>query len=233
MPKSNNPEREQRILDAAVDLFIRYGYDKTAVSDIARDAGVSQGGIYLHFDSKDDLLERLLVREMKVFADSWLARVEADPEGGRIAGMYKNMLYALSSSAFMAALFKQDRRIFGSYMRKPDSFFRRFAGDDMPSPRYQFVSMMQAAGAIRQDIDPAIITHIMNMLAFGLVGMDDVVPEADIPPLDDLIEGIAAIMDRALTPEGGASSETGKAILRQIFDASSQQFDQMQHSEPE
>ena len=69
MAKSGNTEREQRILDAAANLFIHYGFDKTAISDIARDAGVSQGAIYLHFANKEDLLEHLILREMQRFAE--------------------------------------------------------------------------------------------------------------------------------------------------------------------
>lgn len=87
MTKSDNVEREQRILKAAVDLFIHYGYDKTTVSDIARAAGVSKGAIYLHFKSKDDLFEGLLIREMTTHAEKWLELIEADPKGGTIGGM--------------------------------------------------------------------------------------------------------------------------------------------------
>ncbi|MEM7028378.1 MAG: helix-turn-helix domain-containing protein, partial [Chloroflexota bacterium] len=43
MTKSDNKEREERILDAASNLFVHYGYDKTTVDDIAREAGVSKG----------------------------------------------------------------------------------------------------------------------------------------------------------------------------------------------
>jgi len=230
MPRSDNKEREGRILDAAANLFVHYGYDKTAVNDIAREAGVSQGAIYLHFSNKDDLLERLILREMEVFAHAWLERVEADPDGGRIGGMYKNMLYALSSSPFLSATFRQDGRIFGNYMRKPDNFFRRAQAGQSPSPRYQFVQLMQEAGALRTDISADVITHIMNMLAFSMVGMDEIVPPQEIPPLDDLIEGIATIMDRALTPEGGVDSAIGKAIIHQIFNASRQQYQQREAS---
>ncbi|MCC6613018.1 MAG: TetR/AcrR family transcriptional regulator [Anaerolineae bacterium] len=233
MPKSTNVERERRILDSAADLFVHYGYDKTAVNDIARAAGVSQGTMYLHFANKDELLERLIVREMEVFAQAWLERVEADPEGGRIGGMYKNMLYALSSSPFLAATFRQDGRVFGNYMRKPDNVFRRMQEGQAQSPRHLFVQRMQEAGALRTDISADVITHIMNMLAFGLVGMDGVVPSHEMPPLDDLIEGIATIMDRALTPEGGVDGDVGKTIIRQIFEAAREQVQQMEESEQE
>ena len=59
----NNQERADRILDAASKLIVHYGYDKTTVSDIAREAGVSKGAIYLHWASKDDLFEALIFRE--------------------------------------------------------------------------------------------------------------------------------------------------------------------------
>ncbi|MCB0198119.1 MAG: helix-turn-helix transcriptional regulator, partial [Anaerolineae bacterium] len=96
MTQSDNEERKHRILDAAAELFIHYGYDKTTVSDIAREAGVSKGAIYLHFASKDELFEGLLIREMMTYQKNWLERIESDPKGGTIGGMYKNVLYALN-----------------------------------------------------------------------------------------------------------------------------------------
>ncbi|HYG57254.1 MAG TPA: helix-turn-helix domain-containing protein, partial [Symbiobacteriaceae bacterium] len=153
---SENEEREQRILDAAAHLFVHYGYDKTTVSDIARDSGVSKGAIYLHFESKEALLEGLIVRELKAYAEKWLALIEADPKGGTIAGMYKNSLYALTGSAFMTAMFTQDGRVLGNYLRRPDNFFRAFRDKQSHSERYLFVKLMQDAGAIRQELDPKV-----------------------------------------------------------------------------
>lgn len=224
MASSDNEEREQRILDAAAELFVHYGYDKTTVSDIARQAGISKGAIYLHFTSKDGLFEALIRREMQVYGERWFAKLEADPAGGTIAAMYKTSLYAMSSSPFMAALFRQDSRLLGNYLRKPDNFFRTLRAQQTESDRYVFVKMMQEAGAVRQDIDARVIAHIMDILAYGLVGMDGIVPQDGIPPVEAVIEGIAAIMDKALTPEDGGNLEAGKAILRQIVEASRQQF---------
>lgn len=226
MAKSDNEEREQRILDAAADLIVHYGYDKTTVSDIAREAGVSKGTIYLHFESKDDLFEGLLIRETMRYQEKWLDLIEADPEGGTIGGMYKNVLYALSANPFMSAMFRQDRRVLGSYLRKPGNLFRQRD----QSTRYQFVKMMQDAGAMRADIDAKVVAHIMNMLAYGLVAMDEIIAEELIPPTDDIIEGIAEIMDRALTPADETSNEAGKAVVRQISEAARRQ---LEHTEKE
>lgn len=224
MTSSDDAERMKRILDAASNLFLHYGFDKTTVSDIARRAGVSKGTIYLHVDSKDQLLEELIVRELKTYAETWLARLDADPHGGTIAGMYKNSLYALSSSPFMEAIFKQDGRILGSYLRKPGNFFRT----QPQGTRYAFVEMMQEAGAVRQDLDAAVIAHIMDMLAYGLVAMDDIMDRDAMPPTEKIIEGIAAIMDRALTPPDGGDPQAGKRIIKQIADATRAEFEASQ-----
>lgn len=47
-----NPRRAQ-ILDAAERLLLHYGHAKTTVAEIAREAGVSVGSVYLEFEAKD------------------------------------------------------------------------------------------------------------------------------------------------------------------------------------
>jgi AcrR family transcriptional regulator len=54
-------ERRQQILDAALEVFSRRGYHVTNVSDVAAQAGVSQGTIYWYFDSKDELFQAALL----------------------------------------------------------------------------------------------------------------------------------------------------------------------------
>jgi TetR/AcrR family acrAB operon transcriptional repressor len=169
----------------------------------------------------------LISRELRVYAEKWLALIDADPKGGTIGSMYKNSLYALSDSEFMAAMFRQDGRILGNYLRKPDNLFMQMRDSQAESDRYVFVKMMQDAGVMRADIDAKVVAHIMDMLAFGLVGMDDFIPSDQRPPLADIIEGIAAMMDSAFTPDG-VDSEKGKEILQQIADAGRMQFEDLE-----
>jgi AcrR family transcriptional regulator len=49
-------DKRQRILDAARKRFRYYGVRKTTMQEIARDAGVAVGTLYLYFKDKDDLL---------------------------------------------------------------------------------------------------------------------------------------------------------------------------------
>jgi TetR/AcrR family acrAB operon transcriptional repressor len=219
--KPDNEAREERILNAAEKLIIHYGYDKTSVSDIAHEAGISKGAIYLHFASKDELFEALLLRELNRYAEKWLELSEADPKGGTIISIYKNTLYAINSNPFMVRIFKQDRQLLGSYIRKEGNLFQRMGGSSL---RGDFMKMMQDAGAIRKDLDPNIIAHIMNLFSVAIVTVSDIFPEMEIPPLDATIETLGEMMDRALTPADGGNSEAGKAIIRQIMEMSRQQL---------
>ncbi len=54
-PKEKN-SKYHRILEAAVRIFARQGFRQSTVSQIAREAGVADGTIYLYFKNKDDIL---------------------------------------------------------------------------------------------------------------------------------------------------------------------------------
>ena len=57
--------KRQRILDAAAALFIKYGYRKTNISDVAKQAGVAKGTVYLYFKSKPEILAYAIANEKK------------------------------------------------------------------------------------------------------------------------------------------------------------------------
>jgi AcrR family transcriptional regulator len=54
-----SPQREA-ILKAATATFLRYGFKKTSMDDVAQAAGVSRQGLYLYFDTKDFLFREAL-----------------------------------------------------------------------------------------------------------------------------------------------------------------------------
>src|SRR5262245_6506173 len=69
-----DPEKPQQIIDAAIRVFARKGYFNSRVSDIAREAGIAAGTIYLYFDTKEDILITLFRERMAAFVSTlWLA----------------------------------------------------------------------------------------------------------------------------------------------------------------
>ena len=59
--KKSEISRKQ-VLEAAVQALAKRGYARTSVGDIAAAAGMSKGAVHYHFESKDDLIARVLER---------------------------------------------------------------------------------------------------------------------------------------------------------------------------
>jgi AcrR family transcriptional regulator len=74
------PERRRpEILDAALKLFLRGGYDGTSMQAVADEAGVTKPVVYACYDSKDELFRALLRREeQRILAEIQGAFEEAD-----------------------------------------------------------------------------------------------------------------------------------------------------------
>ena len=62
-------EKYRDILDAAVKTFAQTGYHRTRVADIARQAGVADGTVYIYFENKEDILVSLFQDLMVRFVD--------------------------------------------------------------------------------------------------------------------------------------------------------------------
>src|ERR1700736_1025339 len=58
--KAPGPPPREAILVAATAAFLRYGFKKTSMDDVARAAGVSRQGLYLYFETKDLLFRETL-----------------------------------------------------------------------------------------------------------------------------------------------------------------------------
>ena len=223
LPDHKQQARAKHLLDTAATLITQHGYDKTTMGDIAEAAGISRGLLYLHFENKEKLFEALVFRETVQYTRIWLARQTADPNGGTIAAMYRNALVALNARPLMAAMMRRDRRIFGSYLRKPNNLFQ------LPNTQSQWtetIRQLQDVGAVRQDIKAELLATILDLLSYGLISIDEIRPPQEIPPFDETMEAIATLLDQALTPQAGANSQAGKAIIHRFATSILEQLEQ-------
>lgn len=52
--------RAELIVEAAIALFSRYGYERTSIEDIAKHLGIGKGSVYLEFKTKEDILMKII-----------------------------------------------------------------------------------------------------------------------------------------------------------------------------
>ncbi len=70
-------DRRTRILDAAERCFVRTGFHRTTMQDVATEAGMSAGNLYRYFPSKDAVVAGLTERDRAEAAESFAALGEA------------------------------------------------------------------------------------------------------------------------------------------------------------
>lgn len=78
---------KQRILDAALELFSTQGFEATSIAQIADAVGIRKASLYSHFDSKQDILDRLIDSIMEGYSKHSVRSLadsmddELDPDG--------------------------------------------------------------------------------------------------------------------------------------------------------
>ena len=222
--RTKNREREQRILDVASTLIVRYGYDKTSVSDIAKEAGISKGAVYLHFESKDELLYQLMLTEMLEFVELWEQRMKDDTSPKVFSSMYRHVLTIVKENDFFWALFSKQRWLLGSgFLNRPNStvYQQRFGLSQT------LLTKLKEIGAIRQDINPHATAYVFNMLNYGFLRLGEVIPNELAPSADEVIHEVGELVQRHLEPEGDGNPDEARQIVLGFISGAKQLIHQM------
>ena len=85
---ADGTDKRDRILDAAQSLFVRYGVKRTSIDDVAREAGIAKGTVYLSFESKAELFAAIADRLCaSTLTDAQRIMLEAAPPAERLVGI--------------------------------------------------------------------------------------------------------------------------------------------------
>jgi len=77
-PGTAGDARRTALLDAAVRVFLRYGFKKTSMDDLARAADLSRQGLYLHFQTKEALFKAAVGRLLETMGQATRAALDRD-----------------------------------------------------------------------------------------------------------------------------------------------------------
>lgn len=73
--KRKDAEKYHRIIEAATKVFAKNGFYQSKISEIAKEAKVADGTIYIYFENKDDILISLFEEQMKIVLDNMVLQV--------------------------------------------------------------------------------------------------------------------------------------------------------------
>lgn len=193
MPRRENDKRSE-ILQAAIRVFARSGFFNSKVSDVAKQAGVADGTIYLYFKNKDDLLISLFDQIMGEFvarANKALASAVDPVEKLRqLAFMH---LDGLGRNRELAIVFQIELRHSSKFMSR----FSRTRLADYFDLILNVIHEGQQAGRFRQELNEKIVTKcffgaldematnwILSHRQYHLAALSDVVVDVFIRGLE-------------------------------------------------
>jgi AcrR family transcriptional regulator len=205
MPKITDAKREsrrQQILQAALRCFSRDGFHATTTADIVRESGVSQGTLYLYFETKDDIVVALA--DDRHQGDAYLnalAQSEQDPVDG-LALLLEVYGHSLEDPA------RRDmRRVsiqgWAEALRNPT--IRARVRDGMVSVRAAIVRLIergQKAGQFKKSANAEAVAQTLIAVFQGLTLQANMGEELNLGAvgalLKDMIRG-ALLTDEALS----------------------------------
>ncbi len=150
-------DKREAILRAGVKVFARNGYFSSKVADIAREAGIADGTVYLYFKSKDEILHSIFDRAMEEFIAEGRREIAAvvGPAAKlkRIAELH---LEKLSADRELAIVFQVE-------LRGSTKFMQEFSASGFA----EYLDIIrktiedgQKSGEFRTDIKPVVAAKI-------------------------------------------------------------------------
>ena len=153
-----DPDKPQQIVEAAIRVFARNGYYNSRVSDIAREAGIASGTIYLYFRTKEEILVTLFREQMA----SFVAHLRHEIAGERDAVAKIRRLVALHFSVLeqnpaLAEVVQVE-------LRQGNKFFRGASAHEVSAYFELIGSVLDegvAAGTFRPDLPVKVATKVL------------------------------------------------------------------------
>lgn len=90
--KEQAAENRERILDAATRLFRERGFDGIGVADLMKQVGLTHGGFYGHFASKEDLMAKACQRAIDNALSYWQGKIDNRHKGDPLTAIVKAYL---------------------------------------------------------------------------------------------------------------------------------------------
>ncbi|HSK71485.1 MAG TPA: TetR/AcrR family transcriptional regulator [Pyrinomonadaceae bacterium] len=150
-------DKRGAILRAAIKVFARKGYFNSKVADIAKEAGIADGTVYLYFKSKDEILHSVFDRAMEEFISEGKREIaeiaEADKKLRRIAELH---LEKLGADRDLAVVFQVELRGSTKFMQE----FSAAGFGEYLGIIHQTIEEGQKSGIFRKDINATVCSKI-------------------------------------------------------------------------
>ncbi len=159
-------DKYDRILEAAVKVFAEHGFFQSTVSQIAREAGVADGTIYLYFKNKDDILVQFFSYKTRQVFSRFREEVDgADNAVDKLRNLIRRHLEEFQNDRNMAIVYRaethQKSRLVEAQIKEMSKMYLDIVSE--------IVEQGQEEGVIRKDL------YLSLVKRFILGAVDEVI----------------------------------------------------------
>lgn len=142
------------ILTAATKVFAKKGFFNARISDIAKEAKIADGTIYLYFNNKHDILISIFEKELGAIHTQTLEMVEKEDDAEAMLRIFiVNYLRAMKKNKFFAGVMQLELRQTDKQIKEYRN--NQFAG--YVNMLAKIISLGQEQNVFRSDLNPDII----------------------------------------------------------------------------
>lgn len=186
-------DKYQRILEAAIKVFAEQGFFQSTIAQIAKEAGVADGTIYLYFKNKDDILVQFFNYKAKQVFDGFREEVNrAESAVDKLRNLVRRHLAEFQRDRNMAILYQfethQSSRLAEEQIKEMSNMYLDIVAEIMEQGQQEglirknlYLSLVKRF--ILGAVDEVINTWIHSGGEYDLVSMAD-------PLVDLFIEGV-------------------------------------------
>jgi len=151
-------DKYQRILEAGIKVFARKGFHNARVSEIASEAGVADGTIYIYFKNKDELLIKVFEESLSGIIKRFELELAQEPDPvSRLKRFIWSHFELLEENQALAEVLQVE-------LRSSNKFMKEY----VPARFFEYLNIIaeilregQQAGVIRPEISPGIFKRAL------------------------------------------------------------------------
>jgi TetR/AcrR family transcriptional regulator, fatty acid metabolism regulator protein len=199
-----NSDKYHQILSAAIKVFAERGFSQSTISQIAQEAGVADGTIYLYFKNKDDILVQFYERMTDhVSSRFWEAVEEGQSAIEKLQNLIRAHLEVFESQPNGAIVYQSETHLQWRLVQEPTRQMSRMYREVIS----KLVALGQKEGTIRTDLYVGLVKRLINGAVEEVIntwihtGMDHDLASMAEPLVDLFLRGIGTQCDTTAVSE--------------------------------
>ena len=193
---SANYAVQKTLIKVATDHFVRFGYRKANIAEIALGAGIGKGTIYLHFESKKELFLSCLIAEERELLPQ-LEIIENFPEEERLRA-FLEVTFSFALTAPLTRALLSRRQDFAALIEEIDT--KILKDHDEKINEYIINKLISPLTHNLNAHDKKTITNAINLATLAIGYLPDMA--FDLPGqqihTDDFVKALAMIIDQGI-----------------------------------